>query len=139
MATPPAQDWRMRLRGPNGKSLSNIATSNRSYRSLWDGSFSRSIPGSKLPGYDHTVPTGTEPSVTCPQNRLRINKSHLSHRSYPFDAPSVQALLDAHTPLLPIEDETIALLLHRFGLFFSEDTWPTDSWNDQAKGHRHDD
>jgi hypothetical protein len=35
--------------------------------------------------------------------------------------------------------ETIWSRLHLLGLFFSEDTWPTDSWNDQAKGHRHDD
>jgi hypothetical protein len=43
---------------PNEKSLSNIARSNRSYRSLRDGSFSCSIPGSKVPGYDHLVPSG---------------------------------------------------------------------------------
>jgi hypothetical protein len=46
------------LTRPNEKSLSNIARSNRSYRSLRDGSFSCSIPGSKVPGYDHLVPSG---------------------------------------------------------------------------------
>jgi hypothetical protein len=58
MVLPLAQDWRMRIAWPNEKSLSNIATSNRSYRSLRDGSFSCSIPGSKLPGYYHLVPAG---------------------------------------------------------------------------------
>jgi hypothetical protein len=46
------------LAWPNEKSLSNIATTNRSYPSLRDGSFSCDIPGSKLPGYYHLVPAG---------------------------------------------------------------------------------
>jgi hypothetical protein len=59
---------------PSEKSLFNIAKSNRSYRSLRDGSFSYSIPGSKLPGYYHSVPTGQKPPATCPQDRSHITK-----------------------------------------------------------------
>src|SRR5215469_14697470 len=55
--------WRMCLR-LRGKSLFNIANSNRSYRSLRDESFSYNIPGSKLPGYYHSVPTGQKPPDT---------------------------------------------------------------------------
>ena len=50
--------------GPSENSLFNIAISNRSNRSLRDGSFSYNIPGSKLPGYYHSVPTGQRPPDT---------------------------------------------------------------------------
>ena len=38
---------------------------------LRDGSFSCDIPGSKLPGYYHSVPMGPKLSDLCPHFRLR--------------------------------------------------------------------
>jgi hypothetical protein len=47
--------------------------STESYRALRDGFFAWHTPGNKLPGYDHSVPSGTKTLNTCPQIRRQIS------------------------------------------------------------------
>jgi hypothetical protein len=92
------------LGGSNEVILSDIARSNRSYRSLRDGSFSCGIPGSKLPGYYHSVPTGQQPPGTCERNRLgttfraRARDNPLIKSSLPSTAQSAARELTVSTP-----------------------------------------
>src|ERR1700749_3642995 len=48
----------------------HVTWSRKGNKGLRDGSFLSGIPGSKLPGYYHSVPTGQKPPDTCPRNRL---------------------------------------------------------------------
>ena len=67
-----AQDWRMRLRGPMENLYPILPRVTAHTVPYGTDLFLAVYPGSKLPGYHHSVPSGQK-SDTCPHSRVHSN------------------------------------------------------------------